>query len=146
MGSILRSLGFIGRIQLSILGIRLAILLSLGEVKSLFLALTQSRISSLVYSIQSSLCIVLYKDCIIMTYLFLSTHTPWSRRRVCRLQIVAGLQALKIAFIKSAKSSQYCSYRSLSISSKCLYLRILKLIQSSISFVDITSTPYLHFF
>ena len=128
------------------LGIRLAILLSLGEVKSLFLVLTQSRISSLVHSVWSSLYIVLYKDRAIVTYLSLLTYTPQLHKRVYRLRIVTGLQALKIASVKSVKSSWYCSYRSSFISLKCLYLRILKLIQSLMSFIDVRSTPQLYFF
>jgi len=44
-------LRFIGRIWLSRLGIRLAMLLSLGEAERLFVALTWSRIFSLVYSV-----------------------------------------------------------------------------------------------
>jgi len=74
---ILKLLGFIEQIWLSRLGIRPAILLSLGEVKRLFIALTWSRIFSLVHSIWSSSCIVLYKDHIIVTCLSFLTHTPW---------------------------------------------------------------------
>src|SRR6266700_4542762 len=98
------------------LGIRPAILLSLGEVKSLFLALAWSRISSLVHSIWSSLYIILYNNRATVTYLSLLTHTPWLCRRVYRLQIVTVLQALEMASVKSTKSSWYYSYRLLSIS------------------------------
>jgi len=61
------------------------IILSLEEVKSFLIMLYLSRISSLVYSVRSSLCIVLYKDRAIVTYLFLLTYTPWLRKRVRRL-------------------------------------------------------------
>jgi len=94
-----------GRIWLSGLGIRPAIILSLEEVKSSLVSWNWSRISSLVHSVWSFLCIVLYKDCVTVTYLFLLTHTPWLCKRVYSLQIVTGLQALKIASVKSAKSS-----------------------------------------
>jgi len=104
------------------------IILSLEEVKSSLVSWNWSRISSLVYSVWSFLCIVLYKDCAIVTRLFLLTHTPWLRKWVRSLRMVVGLQALKIASVKSAKSSWYCSHRSLFISLKYLYLRILKLI------------------
>jgi hypothetical protein len=90
--------------------------------------LYSSRSSSLVYSIWSSLYIVLYRDYIIVTCLFLLTHTPWLYRRVRRLRIVVGLHALKIASVKSAKSSWYCSYRSTFINLKYPYLRVLNLI------------------
>ena len=143
---ILKLLGFIGRIQLSGLGIRLAILLSLEEVNSSFTSQYQSRISSLVYSVWSFLYIILYKDYIIVTYLFLLTYIPQLYKRVYSLQIVVGLQALKIASVKSVKSSQYCSHISLFISLKYLYLRILKLIQLLTPSIDVRSTPYLHFF
>ena len=142
----LKPLRFIGRIQLSGLGIRLAIILSLEEVKSSLVSWNWSRISSLVYSVQSFLYIILYKDYIIVTRLFLLTYIPQLRKRVYSLRMVIGLQALRIASVKSVKSSQYCSYRSLFMSLKCLYLRILKLIQSLTSFIDVTSTPYLYFF
>ena len=112
---ILRLLRSIGRIQLSILGIRLVILLSLGEVKSLLVALTQSKISSLVYSVWSSSHSILYRARVIVTYLSLLTYIPQLRRKVCRLQITKSLQALKVASVKSAKSSQYYSYRLLFI-------------------------------
>ena len=135
-----------GRIWLSGLGIRLVIILSLEEVKSFLVFQNWSRISSLVYFIWSFLYIMLYKDYIIVTYLFLLTYIPWLYKRVHRLQMVVGLHALKIASVKSAKSFQYCSYRSLFISLKCLYLRILKLIQLLTLFIDVASTPYLHFF
>ena len=135
-----------GRIQLSGLGIRLAIILSLEEVKSSLVSWNWSRISSLVYSVWSSLYIILYKDRIIVTRLSLLTYTPQLRKRVYSLRMVIGLQALRIASVKSAKSSQYYSHRLLFISLKCLYLRILKLMQSLTSFVDVTSTPCLHFF
>jgi len=81
------------------------IILSLEEVKSSLVSWNWSRISSLVHSIWSFLCIVLYKDYIIVTRLFLLTHIPWLRKRVHRLRIVVGLYALKIASIKSTKSS-----------------------------------------
>jgi len=71
-----------GRIWLSRLGIRPAIILSLEEVKSFLVSWNWSRISSLVYSIWSFLCIMLYKDYAIVTRLFLLTYTPWSRKRV----------------------------------------------------------------
>ena len=135
-----------GRIQLSRLGIRLAIILSLEEAKSSFTSQYQSRISSLVYSVWSFSYIILYKDYITVTRLFLLTHTPQLYKRVRSLQIVVGLQALKIASVKSIKSSQYYSHRSLFISSKYLYLRILKLIQSLTPSIDVRSTPYLYFF
>ena len=135
-----------GRIWLSGLGIRPAIILSLEEVKSSLVSQNWFRISSLVYSIQSFSYIMLYKDCVIVTCLFLLTYTPQLRKRVYSLQIVIGLQALKIASVKSIKSSQYCSYRLLFISLKYLYLRILKLMQLLTLFVDVTLTPYLHFF
>jgi len=51
-------------------------LLSLGEVKSLLVALTWSRISSLVHSVWSSSYIVLYKDRVTVTCLSFLTHTP----------------------------------------------------------------------
>jgi hypothetical protein len=73
---ILKLLGFVGRIWLSRLGIRLVMLLSLGEVERLFVALTWSRIFSLVYSVWSSSCIVLYKDRIIVTCLSFLTYIP----------------------------------------------------------------------
>jgi len=125
---ILKLLRFIGRIWLRGLGIRPAIILSLEEVKSSLVFWNWSRISSLVYSVWSFLYIVLYKDCVTVTCLFLLTYTPWLRKRVYSLRMVIGLQALKIASVKSIKSSWYCSHRLLFISLKCLYLRILKLI------------------
>jgi len=51
-------------------------LLSLGEVKSLLVALTWSRISSLVHSVWSSSRSILYKDRIIVTRLSFLTYTP----------------------------------------------------------------------
>ena len=146
MGLILKPLRFIGRIQLSGLGIRLVIILSLEEVKSSLVVLNQSRISSLVYSVQSSLYIILYKDRTTVTRLSLLTYIPQLYKRVRSLQIVIGLQALKIASVKSVKSSQYYSHRLLFISLKCLYLRILKLMQLLTSFIDIILTLCLHFF
>src|SRR6266576_6311572 len=92
---ILKLLGFIGRIWLRGLGIRPAIILSLEEAKSSLVVLYSSRISSLVHSIRSSLYIILYKDRIIVTYLFLLTYTPYLRKRVSRLWIVVGLHSLK---------------------------------------------------
>jgi len=74
--SILKLLRFIGQIWLSRLGIRPAMPLSLGEAKRLFIALTWSRIFSLVYSVWSSSCIVLYKDRVIVTRLSFLTHIP----------------------------------------------------------------------
>jgi len=74
--SIPKSLGFVGRIWLSRLGIRLAMPLSLGEAERLFVALTWSRIFSLVYSVWSSSYIMLYKDRVIVTCLSFLTHTP----------------------------------------------------------------------
>jgi hypothetical protein len=53
--------------------IRLEILLRLKEVKN-SLVLIWSRISSLVYSVWSSLYSISYKDCAIVTRLL--THTP----------------------------------------------------------------------
>jgi len=73
--SIPKLLRFIGRIWLRGLGIRPAIILSLEEVKSSLVVLYLSRISSLVHSVRSSLYIVLYKDRVIVTRLFLLTHT-----------------------------------------------------------------------
>src|SRR6266568_9543146 len=105
MGSILKLLRFVGRIWLNGSGIRLVITLSLEEVKSSLIVLNWSRISSLVYSVWSSLCIVLYKDHVTVICLSLLTHIFWSCKRVYRLRIIVGLQALKIAFVKSAKSS-----------------------------------------
>ena len=142
---ILKLLSFIGRIQLRGLGIRLAIILSLGQVKSSLVVLYLSRSSSLVYSVWSSLYIVLYRDCITVTCLFLLTYTPQLHRRVHRLRIVVGLYTLKIASIKSAKSSQYYSYRLIFINLKYPYLRVLNLIQLLISGIDVRSTPYLYF-
>src|SRR6266568_2508781 len=75
--SILKALGSIGRIWLSRSGIRLVILLSLEEAKSLLVSLTWSRISSLVYSIWSSLYNILYRDCAIITRLSFLTYIPW---------------------------------------------------------------------
>ena len=72
---ILKPLQSIGQIWLNGLSIRLEILLSLKEVKSLPV-LIWSRISSLVHSVWSFLCIVLYKDSAIVTYLSLLTYTP----------------------------------------------------------------------
>ena len=136
---------FIGRIQLSRLGIRLVIILSLGQVKSSLVVLYSSRSSSLVYSIQSSLYIILYRDYIIVTYLFLLTYTPQLYRRVYRLWIVVGLYALKIASVKSIKSSWYYSYRSTFINLKYLYLRVLNLMQLLILGIDVRLTPCLYF-
>ena len=136
---------FIGQVWLSGLGIRLVIILSLGQVKSSLVVLYSSRSSSLVYSIWSSLYIILYRDYIIVTRLFLLTYTPQLYRRVRRLQIVVGLYTLKIASIKSAKSSQYCSHRSTFINLKYPYLRVLNLIQLLTSGIDVRSTPYLYF-
>jgi hypothetical protein len=87
-----------------------------------------SKSSSLVHSVWSFLYIMLYRDCIIVTCLFLLTHTPWLRRRVYKLWIVIGLYALKIASIKSIKSSWYYSYRLMFINLKYPYLRVLNLI------------------
>ena len=143
---ILKLLRFIGQIQLSGLGIRLVIILSLEEVKSSLVSQNWSRISSLVYFIQSFSYIILYKDCIIVTRLFLLTYTPQLYKSVYRLQIVVGLYTLKIASIKSIKSSQYCSYRSIFINLKYLYLRVLNLIQSLTLVIDVRSTPYLYLF
>ena len=140
----LKPLRFMGRIQLSGLGIRLAIILSLGQVKSSLVVLYLSRSSSLVYSIWSSLYIVLYRDYIIVTRLFLLTYTLQLYRRVHRLRIVVGLHALKIASIKSAKSSQYYSYRSTFINLKYPYLRVLNLIQLLTLGIDVRSTPCLY--
>ena len=70
-------LRFIERIWLSRLSIRPVILLSLGEAERLFMALTQFRIFSLVYSIWSSSYIMLYKDRATVTCLSFLTHTPW---------------------------------------------------------------------
>ena len=133
-----------GRIQLSGLGIRPAIIFSLEEVKSSLVSWNQSRISSLVHFIQSFLCIVLYKDYTIVTRLFLLTYTPQLHKRVYRLQIVVGLHTLKIASIKSAKSSQYCSYRSTFINLKYPYLRVLNLIQLLTLGIDVRLTPCLY--
>src|SRR6266702_8677902 len=65
----------IGQIWLNGLGIRLEILLSLKQVKSL-LVLMWSKICSLVYSIWSSLQSVLYRDYTIVTRLSFLTYTP----------------------------------------------------------------------
>ena len=54
--------------------IRLEILLRLKAVKNL-LVLMWSRISFLVYSVWSSLHSILYKDCVIVTYLLI--YMPW---------------------------------------------------------------------
>ncbi len=67
------------------------IILSLEEVKSSLVVLNWSRISSLVYSVWSSLCIVLYKDCVIVTCLSLLTYILWLYKRVCSLWMVIGL-------------------------------------------------------
>jgi len=74
--SILKLLRFIGRIWLRGSGIRPAIILSLEEAKSSLVVLYLSRISFLVHSVWSSLYIVLYKDRVTVTYLFLLTHIP----------------------------------------------------------------------
>ena len=144
MGLILKPLRFIGQIQLNGLGIRLAIILSLGQAKSFLVVLYSSRSSSLVYSIWSSLYIILYRDYIIVTRLFLLTYTPYLYRRVRRLRMVVGLYTLKIASVKSAKSSQYCSYRLSFINLKYPYLRVLNLIQLLTLGIDIRLTPCLH--
>ena len=69
-------LRFVGQIWLSMLGIRLAILLSLEEVRSLLVSLAWSRIYSLVHSIRSSLYNMLYRDRVIVTYFSFLTYTP----------------------------------------------------------------------
>ena len=120
-------------------------MLSLEEVKSSLISQNQSRISSLVHSVQFFLYIILYKDYIIVTYLFLLIYTPQLYKRVYRLRMVVGLYALKIASIKSAKSSQYCFYRLTFISLKYLYLRTLNLMQLLTLGIDIRLTSYLHF-
>ena len=134
-----------GRIWLNRSGIRLALTLSLGQAKSSLVMLYLSKSSSLVYSVWFSLCIVLYRDYTTVTCLFLLTYTPCLCRRVYRLQIVVGLYALKIASIKSAKSSQYYSYRSTFISLKYLYSRTLNLMQLLTSVIDVRLTLYLYF-
>ena len=137
---ILKPLQFIGRIQLNGLGIRLKILLSLKQVKSP-LVLIQSKIYSLVYFIWLSLYRVLYRDHTIVTYLSFLIYTPQLQKRVYRLQIAIRLLALKIASVKSVKSSLYCSYRPLFINLQQPYLRILKLIQLLTPSADLRSTP-----
>src|SRR6266704_5159124 len=72
---ILKPFGSIGRIWLNGLSIRLEILLSLKQVKSL-LVLMWSKIYSLVYSVWSSLQSVSYRDCAIVTYLSFLTYIP----------------------------------------------------------------------
>ena len=71
-----KSLGFIRQIWLSMSGIRLVILLSLGETKNLLMALTWSKISSIVYSVWSFLHSILYKDYTIIAHLSILTYTP----------------------------------------------------------------------
>ena len=134
-----------GRVQLSRLGIMPVIILSLKQAKSSLVVLYSSKSFSLVYSVWSSLYIILYRDCVTVTYLFLLTHIPCLCRRVYRLRIVVGLYALKIAFIKSIKSSQYYSHRSTFINLKYPYLKVLNLIQLLTLGIDIKLTPYLHF-
>ena len=135
---------FIGRVWLSRLGIRLAIILSLGQVKSSLVVLYSSRSFFLVYSVQSSLYLILYRDYIIVTRLFLLTYTPQLYRRVHKLRIIVGLYALKIASVKSAKSFQYYSHRSTFINLKYPYLRVLNLIQLLILGIDVRLTPCLY--
>ena len=127
MRSILKPPQSIAWICLSGLGIRLAILLSLKELKGL-LSLIYSQISSLLYSIRSSSYSILQRDYVIVIYLSLTVYTLYLQRRFHSLQIAIRLLALKIASIKSAKSSLYCSYKLLFSSLKYLYLRVLNLI------------------
>ena len=142
--SILKPPWSIAWICLSRSAMRPAILLSLKELKSP-LSLIYSQISSLLYSIRSSSCNILQRDCVIVICLSLTVYTPYLRRRFRSLRIAMRLLALKIASVKSVKSSLYCSYKSSFSSLKYLYSRVLNLIQLLTSLIDSRSTPQLHF-
>ena len=141
---ILRLSQSIAWICLSRSNIRPVILLSLKELKSL-LFLIYSQIFSLLYSIRSFSYNILQRDCAIVIYLSLIVYMPCLQRRFYSLQIAIRLLALKIASIKSVKSSLYYFYKLLFLSLKYLYLRVLNLIQLLTSLIDLRSTPQLYF-